>query len=314
MEKKIRYPAGGGEPSGSRREFLAGVALAGGSLFLGGSGSALAAVLEEKSEPLLKIGLLTDLHYAEKATAGNRHYRDSLRKIRPAVDHFNRMKADFVVELGDFVDEAPTLEEELNYVAKIEAEFSRFKGDRHYVLGNHCVSRLKKEEFLSSCGQRKKAKRAYYSFDRGGLHFVILDACFRADGVSYGRKNFKWTDTEVPPAERKWLADDLKKAAKPAVVFIHQRLDVGGSYGVRSAAKVRKILEDSGKVLAVFQGHNHVNDHKVIGSVHYVTLAALIEGAFSKGNNAWSVLEAYPDGVLKVDGFHHQSDYSLPRS
>ena len=75
--------------------------------------------------------------------------------------------------------------------------------------------------------------------------------------------------------------------------------------------EVRKILEDSGRVLAVFQGHNHVNDHKVIGGVHYVTLAALIEGALAKGNNAWSVLEVYPGGVLKVDGFHHQEDYSL---
>jgi len=84
--------------------------------------------------------------------------------------------------------------------------------------------------------------------------------------------------------------------------------------GVKSAARVRKILEDSGQVLAVFQGHNHVNDHKVIGSVHYVTLAALIEGAFSKGNNAWGVLEAHRGGVLKIDGFHKQADYSLPKN
>jgi alkaline phosphatase len=262
----------------------------------------------------LKIGLLTDLHYADKATAGSRHYRDSLLKIRPAVDHFNKVKADFTVELGDFVDEAPTLEKEFDYLRKIEAEFARFKGDRHYVLGNHCVSRLKKDEFLSSCGQRKKSKRAYYSFDRGGFHFVVLDACFRADGVPYGRKNFKWTDTEIPPEERKWLESDLKKTGKPTIVFAHHRLDVGGSYGVRSAAKVRKIFEESGRVLAVFQGHNHVNDHKTIASVHYVTLAALIEGAFSKKNNAWSVLEVHPDGALKLDGFHHQSDYQIPKS
>ena len=313
MQKNDRSTACDGRGFVSRRGLLAGAALAGGSLFLGPGGAALGRVLAQRSRPLLKIGLMTDLHYAEKATAGSRHYRDSLRKIRPAVDHFNGVKADFAVELGDFVDEAPTLEKELDYVRKIEAEFSRFKGDRHYVLGNHCVSRLKKEEFLASCGQRKKSKRAYYSFDRGEFHFVVLDACFRADGVSYGRKNFKWTDTEIPPEERKWLAADLKKTGKPTIVFAHQRLDVGGNYGVRSAAKVREILEGSGRVLAVFQGHNHVNDHKVIGSVHYVTLAALIEGALSKGNNAWSVLEAHPEGVLKIDGFHQQSDYSLAK-
>ncbi len=300
--------------SASRRTFLADTALGCGALVLGSQDFAVCCAGEKETPPVLKIGLLTDLHYAEKATAGSRHYRDSLRKIRPAVEHFNKVKADFAVELGDFVDEAPSLKEELAYVGKIEAEFARFKGDRHYVLGNHCVSRLNKEEFLSSCGQRRKAKQAYYSFDRGGFHFVILDACFRSDGVPYGRKNFKWTDTEIPPAERKWLAADLKKNARPTIVFAHQRLDVGGSYGVRSAGKVRKILEESGRVLAVFQGHNHVNDHKVIGGVHYVTLAALIEGALSGGNNAWSVLEVYPGGVLKVDGFHHQSDYSLATS
>ena len=295
----------------SRRTFLAGTALGCGALVLGSQDLASCCAGEKEASPALKIGLLSDLHYAEKAKAGSRHYRDSLRKLRPAVDHFIKVKADFAVELGDFVDEAPSLKEELSYLGKIEAEFARFKGDRHYVLGNHCVSRLKKEEFLSNCGQRRKAKRGYYSFDRSGFHFVVLDACFRSDGVPYGRKNFKWTDTEIPPAERKWLAADLKKNARPTIVFAHQRLDVGGSYGVKSAAEVRKILEGSGRVLAVFQGHNHVNDHKLIGGVHYVTLAALIEGALAEGNTAWSVLEVYAGGLLKLDGFHHQEDYSL---
>ena len=185
----------------SRRSFLRGTALGCGALLLGREGSPICHAGEIEAEPVLQIGLLSDLHYADKATAGNRHYRDSLRKLRPAVDHFNKVKADFAVELGDFVDEAPSLKEELSYLEKVEAEFARFKGDRHYVLGNHCVARLKKEEFLSNCGQRRKAKRAYYSFDRGGFHFVVLDACFRADGVPYGRKNFKWTDTEIPPEE-----------------------------------------------------------------------------------------------------------------
>ena len=109
MQKNDRSTAYGSRGFVSRRGLLAGAALAGGSLFLGPGGAALGRVLAERSRPLLKIGLITDLHYAEKATAGNRHYRDSLLKIRPAVDHFNGVKADFAVELGDFVDEAPTL-------------------------------------------------------------------------------------------------------------------------------------------------------------------------------------------------------------
>ena len=84
----------------SRRTFLAGTALGCGALVHGSQDLASCCAGEKEASPALKIGLLSDLHYAEKAKAGSRHYRDSLRKLRPAVDHFNKVKADFAVELG----------------------------------------------------------------------------------------------------------------------------------------------------------------------------------------------------------------------
>jgi alkaline phosphatase len=314
-----------------RRRFLGSAArlVAAGATFAP-SASVLGAFLDKKHpKPLLRVGLLTDLHYADKPAGGSRHYRDTLEKIRPAIQTFNKSKVDLVVQLGDLVDVAPNVETELGYLKRIEKELEKCRVERHYVLGNHCVATLTKAEFLANCGLRRKAKDAFYSFDSksaegdsdfpegsaGAFHFVVLDACYRADEVSYQRKNFKWTDTEIPRAQREWLKKDLAATKKPTIVLAHQRLDVKGHYGVKSAPEVRKILEESKKVLAVFQGHNHVNEHKSIGGIHYITLAAMIEGpAKKKGNNAYAVLACHAGGVLEVDGFAAQKDWSLPKT
>jgi alkaline phosphatase len=274
-----------------------------GALLLAAGSAAPGAAAPEK--PVLKIALFTDVHYADKAAAGTRHYRQSPEKLRRSVDRFNEARAALAVELGDFIDEAASVEDEIGYLKRIDREYARFKGERHYALGNHCVWSLTKEEFFAHSGARK----GYYSFDRGGFHFVVLDACFRADGTAYGRKNFNWTDTEIPAAERRWLEQDLEKTSSRTIVFLHQRLDVAGHYGVKSGPEVRKILETSGRVLAVFQGHYHLNDHREIGGIHYTTLRAMVEGPDAE-KGACGLLEVYRDGSLKVDGFHSQRDYS----
>ena len=91
---------------------------------------------------------------------------------------------------------------------------------------------------------------------------------------------------------------------------MHQRLDVSNVYGVKSAPQIRRILEQSGKVLAVFQGHNHINEHRNIAGIHYCTLAAMVEGA-GAANNAYSLLTIFENGLMKVTGFHQQKNYTL---
>jgi hypothetical protein len=256
--------------------------------------------------PSLRIGLFADAHSADRPPAGGRNYRAALVRVREAAEAFRDERLDLAVELGDLIDGAGGIEEEIEGLSRIEAEFARFPGERHHVLGNHCVWTLSKEEFLGRCG----ARAARYSVDRGGWHLIFLDACFRADGVPYGRKNFQWPDAELPPAERAWLEEDLRKAEGRALVFLHQRLDVVDDYAVRSAPAIRRILEASGKVAAVFQGHYHAGDHRVIGGIHYVTLAALVEGK----ETARAVLEAFPDGSLRLAGTGRQRSLELGKA
>lgn len=283
-------------------------------LAAGAVSSSASQLFAADAKPAVRFGLITDLHYADKNPAGSRHYRESLGKLAEAGEHFEKVKPDFVVELGDLIDRAASVDVEMRYLKRINKDFAALPGKKHYVLGNHCVDTLKKEEFLGEVGQ----KASYYSFDVGaksakgdaaGFHFVVLDSCFRSDGEPYGRRNFKWTDPNIPAKELAWLAADLKKSKKKAIVFAHQRLDVANNHAVKNAAAVRKVLEASGNVLAVFQGHSHKNDHKDINGIHYCVHRAMVEGSGEK-NNGFSTVDVFADGTLKLTGFRDQKNYA----
>ena len=255
----------------------------------------------------LRLGLISDIHYADLNTAGSRHYRDSLSKVKEAIARFNASDLDMVICLGDLIDAGKSVEEEYSHLETVYEEFKQLKVPCQFVLGNHCIYTLTKEEFLKGVNQESSNG----SLNLKGVRLVFLDACHRKDGVSYGRKNYQWTDTEIPDAQRNWLKETLAKDTQPTLVFVHQRLDVEGNYGIHSAPAVRKILEGSGQVAAVFQGHNHVNEHKTINDVHYLTINAVIEGPAPE-NNAFSILEYSPSSqAIRVDGFYNQANYSL---
>jgi alkaline phosphatase len=116
--------------------------------------------------PVVRFGVVTDVHHADKPTAGTRVYRDSRAKMRTAVAAFNQIVDQdaaglaFAATLGDMVDSpGPTVTDasiatELGYLATIEAEWATLRADRHYVLGNHCVDTLTKAEFFAHTGAR----------------------------------------------------------------------------------------------------------------------------------------------------------------
>jgi Calcineurin-like phosphoesterase len=256
--------------------------------------------------PLLRFGVLTDVHYADKDTRGTRHYRDSLSKMRQAVAELNRRDLAFAVELGDFIDAAGgSVETELDYLRTIDAAFADLTCDRHYVLGNHCIDILTKHEFLHHSG----AREPHYSFDAAGVHFVILDACYRQSGEPYGRQNGHWQDTVIPLAELDWLRADLASGDTPTIVFAHQRLDATASHSVKNHAEVRAVLEESGRVAAVLQGHSHENDLVTVEGIPYCTIRALIEGA-GEDNNSFGIASVFADGSLRIDGYLQQADYA----
>lgn len=273
-----------------------------------------AAKYGSTQKPAVRIGLIADVHYADKKPVGTRHYRDSIEKMRRAVAKLNDSGVDLAIELGDLIDAAGgTVEAEIGYLKRIEAEFAELKKvDRHYVLGNHCVHTLTKAEFIENCAAKDRcsAKQTHYSFDAGGFHLVVLDSCYRSDGEPYRRANFDWRDTNIPKAELDWLETDLKKSGKPTIVFAHQRLDDTEYYTVKNAAAVRGVLESFGSVLAVFQGHSHKNAHVEVNGIHYCVVRGMVEGPGLE-NNGFAKLEVFRDGSMTVRGFAKQTGYRL---
>jgi alkaline phosphatase len=269
-----------------------------------GLSASFTEVCRSSESAALKIGLVTDLHYADKPAAGSRHYRQTPDKLAAAAEQFEKAKVLAVVELGDLIDAADTPATELGYLKTINRTFSNISPNRHYVLGNHCVYTLTKKEFLNGVEQQ----RSFYSFDIRQRHFVVLDSCFRGDLQPYGRNNFEWTDTNMPPNELDWLQQDLADTKFPTIVFAHQRLDVKNHYGVKNADAVRKILVESEKVAAVFQGHSHKNDYRQIDGIHYCTLVAMVEGT-GADNNGFSILDWTESDLIRIDGFRRQADH-----
>ncbi len=260
----------------------------------------------------LKFGWVTDVHYALADPKWNRYYTESLLKLREAVDLFNSFNLDFIIETGDFKDQnnPPVYEKTMQYLKDAENEFSKYKGDRFHVFGNHDVDSISKDDFLSVVENSGMPQgRSYYSFERNGIKCIVLDACFRSDGIPYNKGDFDWKDTLIPDSQLKWLSGQLKNSKFPALVFVHQRLDGpgDGDYFVNNSEEVRKILEDSGKVLAVFQGHYHEGAYNKINNIHYITEKALIEGS-GYANNSYSIATVTVSGDIRIDGYRRMED------
>src|SRR5690349_15374084 len=106
-----------------RRAFLQGGSL----LLAGGTGLLVAGPLPAGDTPAkggVKAGLITDLHYADKPPSGSRYYRETLGKLAEAAGRFEKEKPDFVVELGDLIDAADSVETELAYLKRINKDFA----------------------------------------------------------------------------------------------------------------------------------------------------------------------------------------------
>ncbi|UCE46899.1 MAG: metallophosphoesterase, partial [Phycisphaerales bacterium] len=260
-----------------------------------------------------RFGIVTDCHYADADTAGTRFYRESLDKLGECVELMNAEKVDFLIELGDFKDQntPPVEQKTLSYLEAVERVFAQFDGPRYHVIGNHDADSISKEQFLTRIKNTGiNADRNYYSFHVYHLHCVVLDANYRADGVDYDHGDFDWTDANVPPEQLDWLRGDLAATLGPAIVFTHQLLDGTGSVYVKNAAQVRQVLQDSGKVLAVFQGHHHAGSYNNMAGIHYYTLKALVEGTGPE-NNSYAIVDAHPDGSMTVTGYRRAESRQL---
>ena len=260
-----------------------------------------------EKDVVVRFGLLADPHYARREMQINRYYRDALEKARRAVKVFNESPLDFIIELGDLKDmtENPRREEMLSFLDEIEAELQKYNGPVYHVLGNHDMDSISKTDFLSRTKNPDAVKaRAYYSFELKKIKFIVLDANYNPDGSDYDRGNFTWTSSFIPADQLVWLEKELQ-CGRPCIVFVHQLLDsfspVDKDYFVHNADEIRSILEKSGQVPAVFQGHYHRGSYGFCRGIHYYTLASMADNPLPA--NSFAIVEIHRDLGIKIQGF-----------
>ena len=296
----------------TRRKFLKGSSLVIAGLSLG---SSFTRADSTNSKTILSFGIVTDAHYADTDSNGTRQYRESATKMTECVALMNAKKVDFLIELGDFKDQgSPREEETLKHLGVIEKLYGQFNGARYHVLGNHDMDSISKQQFLAHVHNTGIEKEAtYYSFDSKGFHFVVLDANCKADESDYDHGNFHWSDTNIPLKQLDWLKKDLASSSTPVIVFVHQQLDTTGQTAVKNAAKIRQVLQDSKKTLAVFQGHHHAGHYSYIEGIHYYTLKAMVEGSGEK-SNSYAIINVRADNSIVINGYRKAISKELKKS
>ena len=141
----------------------------------------------------------------------------------------------------------------------------------------------------------------YYSFDRKGYHFIVLDSIFPTP-------DRQW-EGRLDDAQLQWLAMDLQSvhAATPIVVVIHVPLVTGflgyspkpegrqkyNTYSVENSPDVIALFETR-NVIAVLQGHLHVNEVVYYKNCDFMTCGAVC------GNWWHGSRMGFPEGFTTV--------------
>jgi manganese-dependent ADP-ribose/CDP-alcohol diphosphatase len=243
----------------------------------------------------MKFAIITDIHLGPDG-----FWKGVQRKIGANAVEFvnnfieamnNETKPSFVIVLGDLIeDDNP--ENDKEHMLFLVKEFEKLNCPVYFVTGNHDLKNISEDELVNIFKQNK----LYYSFDSNELHFIVLFS----RKIQIKGKGFEITDEQI-----EWLKEELKNADKDCVVFAHAGLadqDLTGnpwfegrpdSCLILNRNEIRSILENSGRVKAVFNSHLHWDKMHTHNSIPYFTLQSLVENEDDKGlpSQAYSIVE-----------------------
>ena len=264
-----------------RRHLLTLLGSAGAATWIGSSGSALAQIAD--SSQAFDFIFLTDTHLQPELDANN-GCAMAFRKMRT-------LKADFAIQGGDHIFDALGVSKQrsLGLFDLYDKTQQDLCLQVHHTIGNHDCFGIYAQSGMQPTdplyGKRyfeDHVGKTYYSFDHKGVHFIVLDSIgFTPDRAYEGRVDGPQID---------WLAADLSAqgAAKPIIVSVHIPLVSAidnytpvsatppahhGNTVVNSSDVTR--LFEGHNVLAVFQGHTHINERVDWHGVPYITSGAV---------------------------------------
>ena len=221
------------------------------------------------------------------------------------------LKCDFAIMGGDHVFDAMSVD-----ASRAKLVFDLYQKTEqtlqmklYQTIGNHDLFGISPKSGIAprDPGYGKKlyeertGSKTYYSFDHKGYHFFVLDSV-------HPTEDRKW-EARVDDPQLAWLADDLNRtsAGTPIIGVTHVPLVTAFSnyvspvtadakYNTLSVANASQILEllEHHHVLAVLQGHTHINEIVQYKGTQYITSGAVC------GNWWHGPRMGVPEGFMEV--------------
>lgn len=272
----------------------------------------------------LTFGIVADVQYADKEPNSGRYYRVGMSGLAAFVQDCNRRHTDFAIQLGDLIDGGENAGRDID---RLTAVYEQLNCRGYHVLGNHDFEGLRRSTVLG----RFKLERGYYTFEKNGVLFVVLDTqdvavqggwTVNSDVYKKAEELLgKLAEQKIPNAqayngslgERQlvWLDSVLAEAKKKnqdVIVFGHlplwPELDKHTAW---NSANVRKVLAAYGCVRAYLCGHNHSGGYGEENGIHYLNLPAMV---CDTNGRTWAMVEVWPDKMV-IQGTGHVKNQTL---
>lgn len=275
-----------------------------------------------KDKSILKIGLVADPQYKNAPSVGEREYKESLWKLKEAIDTFNYHKVGFIQNLGDIIDKDwGSFDSIIPVYDKIDDGI-----DNYHLLGNHdfAVDSTQKENLLKTLSM----PNYYYSYVKKDWRFIVLDGTdyayfsnslhnYNIDKINLyyakteGKKNHYTWNSGVGEKQQAWLKEELKIAEsldQKVIVFCHLPVKPNFSASLWNNDEIVAILESSPSVVAFINGHHHDGGYAYENGIHYFTIFGMVNTMIS----SYAILEIRKDSLF-LKGFGNQKSYSFSR-
>lgn len=208
---------------------------------------------------MVKFMVFGDLHYDEMP--------DGDRRIAEMLVHIKETKPDFVISLGDLCKPVASNQE------KILNKFSSIGVPLYHVIGNHETDDCYLEKVL----ELYSLEKSYYSFEFGGIKFIVLNSCYLSKNgkeYSYHNKNYKEDEALypiIPTDEMEWLKRELKESKKYVIFSHHSLVNDYRDRGISNRNEIRELFKNK-DVLLCMNGHDHGDDFKEVLGIPYYTV------------------------------------------
>lgn len=245
----------------------------------------------------LSFGIITDIHKDLMPDADER--------LAAFIKESTDREVDFIIQLGDFCFKESKNDPFL-------AIWNKFAGDKFHILGNHDMDKNTKTEIMDYWSMPKP----YYSFDKNGIHFIVLDANYiykNGEYLDYANANF-YIDSKfrtfINPKQIEWFKADLSQTNLPTIVCSHQSL-WNPQNGVKNTGDFKQHLEkNADKIICCLNGHNHVDQHQTLNGIDYIDINS---ASYQWMNNEYTSTERFsPELYLEYPNLPHIAGYTKP--